>query len=377
MTGVGTEEAMDPTSGVRLTRRQLVAAAGASVVAASLSPVGANLAHAAARKSAGSLNLFTWANYFDPANLKAFSKKTGIKVNVTTYDSNDAAFAKLNITHGGGFDLVIPTSDWVPVMAGKGLLAKLDRKRIPWQLVDKELLGKNFDPHNTYSVPKDYGFIGVVYDPAATGEPIKTWADFLRVGAKPGVSGKVIIPQVPDDTLGIALWSKNQNWNTTSKDELNAAGEVMKAFAKNVKSFNGFDSDSVANGSVVMAAMTQGTSRLAMQQNKKLKFVVPQPHSELWVDNYCLVANGKNSDAAYTFMNFFLQPAQQLKDCAYIGYPTALPHLESKLPKSVPLRQTIFAKKSDFKRLIPHVIHTENQSLVENLMSQIQAAATG
>jgi len=124
-----------------------------------------------------------------------------------------------------------------------------------------------------------------------------------------------------------------------------------------------------------MAIVTQGTARLMMLQKKSLKFVIPEPQSELWVDNYCITANAPDVNQAYSFIYYMLQPAHQLKDCAYIGYPTALPDLQKKLPANVPLRSEIFISPSDFARLVPHVIHPAIQGEVENLYSQIQAAA--
>src|SRR5439155_14686631 len=197
-------------------------------------------------------------------------------------------------------------------------------------------------PVNDYAVPKDYGTIGVIWDPTAVGGQIKTWQDYLDAGAKPGVSGKVELTDVPDETLGIALWAMGKDFNTDNKHDLRKAADVMKAFAKHVKAFNEFDTDGLANGSIVMAVVSQGTARLVIQRNKKLKYVIPRPASKLWVDMYAIPAKAHNVDQAYTFMNFFLQPTRQIKDVAYIGYPTALPGLSKRLPASVPLRQLIF-----------------------------------
>ncbi|PZS10991.1 MAG: hypothetical protein DLM70_00080, partial [Chloroflexi bacterium] len=287
----------------------------------------------------------------------------------------DAAFAKLNTAGGDSFDIVVPSSDFVPVMAQRGLLQKLDKSRIPLKYVDSALLAKSFDPHNDYSIPKDYGTIGVIYDPAATKHPIASWQDFLDAGAAPGISGKVEVPDVPDENLGIALWAAGKDWNTDSESELRQAADVMKAFAKHIKAFNEFDVTGVTNGSVVMAVVTQGTARTMMEQKRSLKFVIPQPASELFVDNYCIVAKAPDVNQAYSFIDFMLQPDQQVKECVYIGYPTALPNLEPKLPKNVPLRDAIFIKPADFARLTPHVIHPSVQGLVENLYNEIQAAA--
>ena len=281
----------------------------------------------------------------------------------------------MNSPAGANYDLVLPSQYWVGIEAQKHLLLKLDKSRIPMQYVDKTLLAKLPKAVNDYAVPKDYGTIGVIWDPTAVGGTIKSWQDYLDAGAKPGVTGKVALSDTPDETLAIALWSMGKSSNTTSKTDLRKAADVMKAFAKHVKEFNEFDTDGLANGSIVMGVVSQGTARLAMQQNKKLKYVIPQPHSKLWVDEYAIPAKAHNVDQAYTFMKFMLQPARQLRDTAYIGYPTSLPGLAKKLPASVPLRNVIFIKPADLERLVAYVVHPSIQSYVEQLYAEVKAAA--
>jgi spermidine/putrescine transport system substrate-binding protein len=370
--------------GQKMSRAKFLALAGASAATlagcGSSSSSSSNTTSAAANTTTavkgGSVNLWTWPQYFAPKNLALFTQQTGTHVNQATYDSNDAAFAKLNVSGGNsGYDIVIPANDFVPLMAAHGLIQKVDHSRIPWQYVNPALLGRSFDPHNEYSIPKDYGALGVIYDPAVVKHPIVTWQDYLDAGAMPGISGKVELSDEPNDTLGIGLVATGKDWNDDNPADLNHAADVMKAFAKHVKAFNEFDTSGVANGSVVMAVVDQGTARLMMQQKHSLKFVVPQPRSKLWIDNYCIVTNAPDINQAYSFIDFMLQPAQQVRDVAYIGYPTALPGIANKLPASVPLRSLIFIKPADFARLETPIIHPSSQSMVESLYSQIQAAA--
>jgi spermidine/putrescine transport system substrate-binding protein len=323
----------------------------------------------------GTLNLYTWPNYYAPENLKAFRKLTGITLRISQLESNNTLFAKLNSPAGANYDLVIPSQYWVGIEAERKLLAKLDKRRIQIQHVDKALLAKMPPPVNNFAVPKDYGTIGVIWDPGVVGGQIKTWQDYLDAGAKPGVSGKVDLTDVPDETLGIALWAMGKDFNTNNRGDLRRAADVMKSFVQHIKAFSEFDVDGLANGSVVMAVVSQGTARLAIQRNSKLRYVIPQPASKLWVDMYAIPSKARHVDEAYRFINFLLQPARQLRDVAYIGYPTALPGLAKKLPASVPLRELIFIPPKDLARLSAYVVRPALQSYVSGLYSEIQAAA--
>ena len=55
------------------------------------------------------VNVYNWSDYIAEAELKNFEKDTGIKVNYTTYDSNEILDAKLK-TGRSGYDVVVPTA---------------------------------------------------------------------------------------------------------------------------------------------------------------------------------------------------------------------------------------------------------------------------
>ena len=171
----------EPQTESRMSRAQLLrAGAGAGAAALLAGSLGAGSAFASSgRADATTLNVYSWPNYFSTANLKAFKAKTGTSLNISTYEASDALFAKLNTAAGAGFDLAVPTGGWIPEMVSKGLLQKLDHDKLSFKNIDKNLLNKVYDKGNQYSIPKDYGVAGVVYDPAAVGGTIKTWSDFL------------------------------------------------------------------------------------------------------------------------------------------------------------------------------------------------------
>jgi spermidine/putrescine transport system substrate-binding protein len=327
---------------------------------------------------ATTLNVYSWPNYFSASNLKAFKKQTGTSLNISTYEASDALFAKLNTAAGAGFDIAVPTGGWVPEMVSKGLLQKIDHSRVPFKYLDKSLLNKIYDKGNEYSIPKDYGVSGVTYDPAAIGGDIKTWKDFFDAGAKPGVSGKVQMAASAYDVIGPAIWANGGDWNSTDPKVIKAGAARAKDFAKHVKEFSGFDSDGLVKGTVVLSYNDQGLARIAMQQNKKLKFVVPGPVSELWVDSYVITKKAPNLDSVYDFLTFQLQPAHQIADTVFLGYPTALQNLRSKLPKSTKLPDIIFGGKgTDIDKLTSFVLNPSTTGLYESLFSEIKAAATG
>src|SRR5690242_11135661 len=255
-----------------LSRRSLLTMMGAAPAAVAISQL-----LPAKALAAGALNIYSWPDYFSNDDLAAYAAKSGVTPNIATYNDNGALFSKLNSPAGAGFDIVIPSSGWIKQLADKTLLAELDHSKIDFSALDPALLNRDYDPGNKYSIPKDWGLLGVVYDPDAVGGEIKTWQDFLDAGAKPGVSGKVRLTKDSGETLGPVLWTQGKDWNKATVDDIRAAGEQMKAFAKHVKTFSGFDPAALASGAIVLAQANQAAARGALVQNPKLKWVVPGP----------------------------------------------------------------------------------------------------
>src|SRR5712672_1586965 len=78
----------------------------------------------------GQVNVYNWSDYVAETELKNFEKNTGIKVNYTTYDSNEILDAKLK-TGRSGYDVVVPTaSPFFVRQLAAGLFLPLDRTKL-------------------------------------------------------------------------------------------------------------------------------------------------------------------------------------------------------------------------------------------------------
>jgi spermidine/putrescine transport system substrate-binding protein len=206
-----------------LTRRKFIsmaAAVGAGVLAAG-SPAGAASTMSAmetvaknslktAGKPSKSLYLYTWGQYDNPTTFSAWQKGTGIAIQIGSYDSNEAMIAKLELAKGtAGYDIVVPTGGYIPEMAAKGLLLPLTKSLIPnFKNLDPALLNFPWDRGNKYSIPKDFGTTGFIYDKTLITRKMETWQDFVTAAALPQVSGRVSILDDPNDVLAIALWNE-------------------------------------------------------------------------------------------------------------------------------------------------------------------------
>ncbi len=74
-----------------------------------------------AANAAGELNVYNWGDYTNMDMIKKFEQAYDIKVTITDFDSNDTALAKVR-AGGHGFDVAIPTSNFLSIWIKEGLL---------------------------------------------------------------------------------------------------------------------------------------------------------------------------------------------------------------------------------------------------------------
>lgn len=89
------------------------------------------------------INVYNWGQYISDGTdgyidvNKAFTEKTGIKVNYMTFDSNETMYTKLK-TGGSTYDVIIPSDYMIARLIAEDMLEELDYSNIPnYALVDE------------------------------------------------------------------------------------------------------------------------------------------------------------------------------------------------------------------------------------------------
>ena len=76
------------------------------------------------------LNLFSWADNFDPEVIAEFEKQNNCKVNYDVFANNEELLAKIQ-AGGAQYDLIQPSDYMVATMLKLNLLEELDLDKIP------------------------------------------------------------------------------------------------------------------------------------------------------------------------------------------------------------------------------------------------------
>lgn len=95
------------------------------------------------------------------------------------FADNDELFAELE--NGNlGYDLIVPTNDYVERMIVVDMLMPLDHARIPNMAnIERNFLNLAFDPGRVFSLPYMWGSVGVGYRKSAVSRTPDSWAYLL------------------------------------------------------------------------------------------------------------------------------------------------------------------------------------------------------
>lgn len=289
------------------------------------------------------LNLYNWSEYMPQEILDGFKEETGISVNYTTFDSNEAMYAKLKLLDDSSqYDLAIPSTYYVEKMAAEGLLQELDKSKLSnFSNLDTSFINKKVDPENKYSIPYMWGSTGLaingdMFDP----ETVNSWEDLWR----PEYKNQVMLMNDMREVFGMALLTLGYSGNSSNPEEIKEAYEKLTTLMPNVKTFNS-DATRIPyiEGETNVGMTWNGEAVMANDEGlTSLVYKYPTEGAILWMDNFVIPKNAKNVDAAHQFINYLLQPENAKIVSEEIGY--ASPNLAARelMPEEVRNNQTIY-----------------------------------
>jgi putrescine transport system substrate-binding protein len=283
-----------------------------------------------------SVNVYNWSDYIAEDQLKEFTKQSGIKVNYTTYDSNEILDAKLK-TGKTGYDVVVPTaSPFFVRQLAANLFHKLDRSKLRnWGNLDPEIMAAlaKYDPGNAYGVPWMWGTTGIGYNVAAIRKRMPDApVDSLRMIFDPTVVSKfrdcgVMLLDSATDVLPSALKYLGLDPDSKKTEDLAKAADVVKAIRPFVRKFHSSEYiNALAGGNICLAFGYSGDVFQARDRAEKAKdkqeiaYAIPKEGTLLWIDVIGIPKDAPNLEGAYKFVDFMLDPKVAAASSAVTGY---------------------------------------------------------
>ena len=276
------------------------------------------------------LNVYNWGQYIADGSdgsmevVKEFEARyPHIKVNYSTYDSNEIMYSKLS---NGGItvDLIIPSDYMIARMIEEDMLLPLNFDNIPnYRYIDENFKNTAYDPENIYSVPYTWGTVGILYNTKHVDEADVTGWELLW---NEKYTGKTLMFGNSRDAFGIAQFMLGYDINTTDKNELDHCAELLK---KQKPVLQQYVMDEIfaimQNEEAWIAPYYAGDCLTMMGENENLDFYLPEDQGfNMFIDAMCIPTCAKEKEAAELFINFLCEPEIAGANMDWICYGTPL-----------------------------------------------------
>lgn len=275
------------------------------------------------------LNVYNWGEYISEGSddsidvNREFERLTGIKVNYTTFDSNEVMYSQLK-SGGVSYDVIIPSDYMIERLINEGMLKKIDTEKITnYHYIDDSYKNLFFDKNNEYSVPYNVGMVGVIYNKKLIGEPEHSWKTLWDEKYK----NMSLTFSNPRDAFMTAQMILGYDLNSSNKAEWKSAAELLKKQKKNLQSYVMDEIyGKMETGEAAIGPYYAGDYLTMLENNEDLGFFYPKEGTNIFVDSACIPKSSTNYEAALLYINFLLEPEIALANAEYIGY--ASPHTD-------------------------------------------------
>ena len=305
------------------------------------------------------VNVYNWTEYISDDVLKAFTKETGIDVVYSTFDSNEAMYAKLKLMgNSGNYDVIFPGTDFVDKMRKENMLEVIDHNKLSnFKHLNKSFLDVDFDPENKFSVPYLWGSSGIgVNTKRIDLSSITSWDDLWL----PEYKGRVMLMNDLRDVFALGLLTLDLPVATQDPKHIKAAYEKLTKMMPNVRTFN---SDAprmpFLEGETYLGMVWNGEVIMAQDQGMpELDFVYPKEGAIMWMDNMSIPKNAKNLENAYAFIDFLLRPDNSAIISEEIGYGSPSDAAKALMPPEMANNKIIYPPED----LLGHALFRQDVS---------------
>ncbi len=336
----------------------------------------------AAPKTGVTINVYNWGEYISNGvdgtiDVNAeFTKRTGIDVNYTTFDSNESLYSKL-ASGGASYDVIVPSDYMISKLKYEGLIQKIDFQNVPnLQYIDKQFRNRAYDPTNEYSVPYTWGVVGIFYNKNYVKEPVDSW----KILWDQKYAGKILMFDNPRDAFGIAQKILGFSYNSTNVSEWEQAAALLKKQKPLVQAYV-MDQifDKMANGEAWLAPYYAGDAATLVKDNPNIGFSIPTKEgTNFFVDAACIPASATHKKEAEAYINFLCDPEIAAANMDYVGYSTPESAAKQLLPEETVNNPIYYPDESILKKSETFVnLPDDTNMLLDTLWAEVKMGGAG
>lgn len=250
------------------------------------------------------LHVYNWSDYLAEGLLEQFEAEYGCKVVYDVFDSNEALYAKLK-AGASGYDLIFPSSYFVPVMVKEGMLQKINHANIPnLANIDPAFLESvSLDKSMEYSVPYMSGTTGIAYRKDMVEDYSPTW----KVYGNAQLAGRMTLLDDMREVLGAALKTLGYSLNSTSEAEIEEAADLVIKWKKNIARFDneGYKAGIASREFWVVQGYGGDVQQIIDEnEDEDIVYTLPAEGFSMWEDTMAIPTGADNVEMAEKFINF-------------------------------------------------------------------------
>lgn len=319
------------------------------------------------------LNFYNWDTYIGETTLEDFRAATGVDVNMTLFATNDELFAKLKAGNPG-FDVIVPSNEFVTRLSQAGLLQALDHTKIPnLKNVDPTFMNPDYDPGRKYSVPYTWLVLGIGYRKSRVDGVPDSWKWLFDSDR---YKGRIALLSESADLIRLAAKYKGVSLNNIPTELLGPIEQMLlkqKPFVRAFHDDNG--QDMLLSREVDLVLEYNGDIAQAMKEDDDIGFVVPREGSLLNSDTLCIPTGAPRPNNAHAFINYLLDAKAGAEISKTILYPTPNAAAKALMPDDYRKNPVIFPSAEVLAKCEYGAFEgPEKARLYEEIITRVRAA---
>jgi len=317
------------------------------------------------------LNFYNWDTYIGETTLDDFRGAAGIDVNMSLFATNDELFAKLRAGNPG-FDVIVPSNDFVERMVKADMLLPLDHNKIPnFKNVGEAFKNVSYDPSRAHSMPYTWLTLGIGYRKSKVNAKPDSWKVLLDSDE---YKGRISLLSEAGDLFRLAAKYKGHSVNGVTKEMMPELEAMLKKQKANVKAFHEDNGqDLLLSGEVDLVLEYNGDIAQIMKEDPDIDFVIPKEGSQFNSDNLAIPKGAPHPENAHKFINYLLDAEAGKKISETILFPTPNEAAKMLMPASYRNNPVIFPPADVLAKCEYAAYNPELQPLYEEAFTRIRA----
>jgi spermidine/putrescine transport system substrate-binding protein len=272
-----------------------------------------------AKKVDGDLVYFNWAEYMDPAVIKGFEKKYGVKVRQSYFDSMSGMMSKLR--SGISYDVIFPTAEYVQRLVKGNQLRKVDHDKLRnAELVYPTFNEPWYDAGSEHTAPYTMYATGLGYRADKVPDMTGSWRDLGEADS----GGKTFLLDDFQEGIGMANQVNGHELNAADDEALGEAKDYLLELKPKLRGFSSDTVTTMTSGNAYIQHIWNGdvvNIRNQVDNPENFKFQKCKEGIPVGSDTLAIPVNAKHPGTALLFIEWLLEPENAARNVAWIGYP--------------------------------------------------------